>query len=98
MTPRTEVVALPNTAPVREARNLMIESRHSRLPVYRDHIDNVEGIIYVRDLLPSLATGKADSPIGPFIRQVYLVPETKTVAKLLRALQKAHAYQAMAIA
>ncbi len=97
MTPRTEVVALPNTATVREARNLMIESRHSRLPVYRDHIDNVEGIIYVRDLLPSLATGKADSPIGPFIRQVYLVPETKPVAKLLREMQKAHAYLAMVI-
>src|SRR6266513_2111949 len=60
MTPRTEIVALPKTATVREVRNLMIESRHSRLPVYRDQIDNVEGIIYVRDLLPSLATGKAD--------------------------------------
>ncbi len=97
MTPRTEIVALPKTATVREARNLMIESRHSRLPVYRDQIDNVEGIIYVRDLLPSLATGKADSPIAPFIRQVYLVPETKPVAKLLRDMQKAHAYLAMVI-
>src|SRR5437879_6537214 len=97
MTPRTEIVGLPKTATVREARNLMIESRHSRLPVYRDQIDNVEGIIYVRDLLPSLATGKADSPIAPFIRQVYLVPETKPVAKLLRDMQKAHAYLAMVI-
>src|ERR1051326_8072933 len=97
MTPRTEIVALPNTATVREARNLMIESRHSRLPVYRDQIDNVEGIINVRDLLPSLATGKADSPIASFIRQVYLVPETKPVAKLLREMQKAHAYLAMVI-
>src|SRR5947209_8899591 len=97
MTPRTEIVALSNNATVREARNLMIESRHSRLPVYRDQIDNVEGIIYVRDLLPSLATGKADSPIAPFIRQVYLVPETKPVAKLLQDMQKAHAYLAMVI-
>jgi len=97
MTPRTEIVGLPKTATVREARNLMIESRHSRLPVYRDQIDNVDGIIYVRDLLPSLATGKADSPIAPFIRQVYLVPETKPVAKLLRDMQKAHAYLAMVI-
>src|SRR5256886_5428142 len=97
MTPRTEIVALSNTATVREARNVIIDSRHSRLPVYRDQIDNVEGIIYVRDLLPSLATGKADSPIAPFIRQVYLVPETKPVAKLLRDMQKAHAYLAMVI-
>ena len=97
MTPRTEIVALPKSATVREARNMIIESRHSRLPVYRDQIDNVEGIIYVRDLLPSLSMGKADSPIGPFIRPVYFVPETKPVAKLLREMQKAHAYLAMVV-
>jgi magnesium and cobalt exporter, CNNM family len=97
MTPRTEIVALVNTATVREARNLIIESRHSRLPVYREQIDNVEGIIYVRDLLPSLSLGKADSPVIPFVRPVYFVPETKPVAKLLREMQKAHAYLAMVI-
>ena len=97
MTPRTEIAALPKSATVREARNMIIESRHSRLPVYRDQIDNVEGIIYVRDVLPSLSMGKADSPIGPFIRPVYFVPETKPVAKLLREMQKAHAYLAMVV-
>jgi magnesium and cobalt exporter, CNNM family len=97
MTPRTEIVSLPHTATVREVRNLIIESKHSRLPVYREQIDNVEGIIYVRDLLPSLATGKADSPIASFIRPVYFVPETKPVAKLLREMQKAHAYLAMVV-
>jgi putative hemolysin len=97
MTPRTEIVGLPHTATVREVRDLMIESRHSRLPVYRDQIDNVEGMIYVRDLLPSLAMAKADSSIAPFIRAVYFVPETKPVAKLLREMQKAHAYLAMVV-
>lgn len=97
MTPRTEIVALPNTASVREARNIIIESRHSRLPVYRDQIDNVEGIIYVRDLLPSLSMGTADSPISSFVRPVYFVPETKPVAKLLREMQKANAYLAMVV-
>ena len=97
MTPRTEIVALPKRATVREARNVIIESRHSRLPVYRDQIENIEGIIYVRDLLPSLSMGKADSPIAPFIRPVYFVPETKPVAKLLREMQKAHAYLAVVI-
>ena len=97
MTPRTEIVALPKSATVREVRDLIIESRHSRLPVYRDQIDNVEGIIYVRDLLPSLSLGKADSSIEPYIRPVYFVPETKPVAKLLREMQKAHAYLAMVV-
>lgn len=97
MTPRTEIVALPNTATVRQARDLMIESRHSRLPVYRDQIENVEGIVYVRDLLPSLSLGKADSPITPFIRDVYFIPETKPVAKQLQEMQKAHAYLSIVI-
>jgi putative hemolysin len=97
MTPRTEIVALPKTATVRDARNLIIESKHSRLPVYRDQIENVEGMIYVRDLLQSLAAGKADSPITPFIRPVYFVPETKPVAKLLEEMQKAHVYLSMVI-
>src|ERR1043166_5980768 len=97
MTPRTEIVALPKTATVREARNIIIESRHSRLPVYREQIDNIEGIIYVRDLLPSLSMGKADSPISPFIRPVFFIPETKPVAKLLREMQREHQYLAMVV-
>jgi CBS domain containing-hemolysin-like protein len=97
MTPRTEIVGLPNTATVRQARDMMIESRHSRLPVYRDQIDNIEGIVYVRDLLPSLSLGKADASITPFIRAVYFVPETKPVAKQLEEMQKARAYMSIVI-
>jgi putative hemolysin len=97
MTPRTEIVALPNTATVRQARDMIIESRHSRLPVYREQIDNIEGIVYVRDLLPSLSLGKADSPITTFIRPVYFVPETKPVAKQLQEMQKARAYMSIVI-
>ncbi|MGZ8847161.1 MAG: CNNM domain-containing protein, partial [Pyrinomonadaceae bacterium] len=90
MTPRTEMVALPKDATVRDARTLIIESKHSRLPVYREQIDNVEGIIYLRDLLPSLSMGKADAPIASFMRPYYAVPETKPVDELLREMQKAH--------
>jgi putative hemolysin len=97
MTPRTEIAALPKSATVRDARQIIIESRHSRLPVYGDQIDNVEGMIYLRDLLPSLSMGKADSPIDEFIRPFYAVPETKPVDELLREMQKAHVYMAIVI-
>lgn len=97
MTPRTEIAALAKDATVRDARTLIIESRHSRLPVYRDQIDNIEGIIYLRDLLPSLSMGKADAPIAPFMRPYYAVPETKPVDELLREMQKAHVYMAIVI-
>jgi putative hemolysin len=97
MTPRTEIAALPVTATVREALNLIIESKYSRLPVYREQIDNVEGIIYVRDLLQCWPEGREDEKINSFLRPVYFVPETKPVAELLEEMQKAHVQLAMVI-
>src|SRR6266850_1469594 len=90
MTPRPDIVAVPAGATVREARDVMIESKYSRLPVYRDQIDNVEGLIYVRDLLALWVDNKEDGPIASLVRPVYFVPETKPVAELLEEMQKAH--------
>ena len=97
MTPRPDIVAVPITATVREARDVILESKYSRLPVYRDQIDNVEGMIYVRDLLLSWAEGREEENIQPLIRSVYFVPETKPVAELLEEMQKAHVQLAMVI-
>jgi CBS domain containing-hemolysin-like protein len=97
MAPRPDIVAVPVTATVREARDVILESKYSRLPVYRDQIDNVEGMIYVRDLLLSWAEGREDENIKPLIRSVYFVPETKPVAELLEEMQKAHVQLAMVI-
>jgi len=97
MTPRPDIVALPLNATVREARDAILESKYSRLPVYRDQMDNVEGIIYVRDLLQRWAEGKEDHRITALIRPVYFVPETKPVDKLLEEMQKAHVQLAMVI-
>lgn len=97
MTPRPDIVAVPATSTVREARDVMIESKYSRLPVYRDQIDNVEGLIYVRDLLEHWAEGDEDGPITSMVRDVYFIPETKPVAELLEEMQKAHVQLSMVI-
>jgi putative hemolysin len=97
MTPRPDIVALPTTASVREARDVIIESKYSRLPVYRDQIDNVEGFIYVRDLLQCWAEGQEPESIASLVRPVYFVPETKAVADLLEEMQKAHVQLSMVI-
>ena len=97
MTPRPEIVAVSEKATICEARDIILESKYSRLPVYRDQIDNVEGIIYVRDLLQCWSDGSEDQNIRPLIRQVYFVPETKPVAELLEEMQKAHVQLAMVI-
>ena len=97
MTPRPDIVGVPDTATIREARDVILDSKYSRLPVYRDQIDNVEGIIYVRDLLQCWAEGSENESIRPLIRSVYFVPETKPVAELLEEMQKAHVQLAMVI-
>jgi len=97
MTPRPDIVAVAAGATVREARDVMIESKYSRLPVYRDQIDNVEGLIYVRDLLELWAENNENGSISTLVRPVYFVPETKPVAELLEEMQKAHVQLSMVV-
>ena len=97
MTPRTDIVALPLSATVREARDVMEESKYSRLPVYREQIEDVVGIIYVRDLLSYWAEAREDEGIEPLLRPAYFVPETKSVDELLEEMQKSHVQLALVI-
>ena len=100
MTPRTEIEALPLESTVREVRDRIIESKYSRLPVYREQIDNIEGMIYVRDLLQFWAENKEEITIenSPnLIRPVKFVPETKPVAELLKEMQTARVQMAIIV-
>ncbi len=97
MTPRTEIVALPIDATVRQARDTIIAEKFSRLPVYRDSIDNIEGLIYVRDLLVSWSEGKEDMPVNEILRDALFVPETKTADELLKSMQSGHVQIAIVI-
>lgn len=97
MTPRTEICAVAIGTTIRDARDLMIEEKYSRLPVYRDSIDNIEGVIYVRDLLQAWADGKEDEPIDDILRDVHFVPETKSASELLKSMQVNHVQIAIVI-
>ncbi len=97
MTPRTEICGIPIGTTVRAARDVMIGEKYSRIPVYRESIDNIEGIIYVRDLLQAWADGREDEPIDGLLRQVFLVPETKSAAELLKTMQVEHVQIAIVI-
>ena len=81
MTHRTDVVALEKGASVAEAASVAVESGFSRLPVYEKNLDNITGVIYVKDLL-TLLTGSErqkslnELPITPYIRPVIYLPES----------------------
>lgn len=87
MTPRTEICALPADATVKQARDTMIEEKYSRVPVYRESIDNVEGVVYIRDLLNAWAENKEEQKISSILRPAFFVPETKPLKELLKEMQ-----------
>ena len=97
MTPRTEICGLPINSTIKQARDLIIEEKYSRLPVYRDSIDNVEGVIYVRDLMHAWAEGRESEPVASVLRDAYFVPETKSASELLKAMQANHVQLAIVI-
>ncbi|MBK8305207.1 MAG: HlyC/CorC family transporter [Chloracidobacterium sp.] len=97
MTPRTGIVGIAVGTSIKEARDVIIEEKYSRLPVYRDTIDNVEGMIYVRDLLAALATGQKENAVETIMRDAFFVPETKTAADLLKSMQQNHVQIAVVI-
>jgi CBS domain containing-hemolysin-like protein len=98
MTPRPNLVAIEARATLEEVRDLMIESKYSRLPVYREQLDDIFGIIYVRDLLNYWASGETTKRAGEIARrQLYEVPETKLIDELLREMQKAKVQMALVI-
>ncbi len=87
MTPRTDIVALAADAPVRDARREMLRSWHSRLPVYRGNLDNVVGVLDVRDVLKAADEGAEAEPVASFLRPAFFVPETQSTADLLAQLR-----------
>jgi len=97
MTPRTEICAIPIESTIVNARDLIVEEKYSRLPVYRETIDNVEGVIYVRDLLQAWSDGKEGDPITSILRDPFFVPETKTASELLKSMQQEHVQIAIVI-
>ncbi|HYM68887.1 MAG TPA: hemolysin family protein [bacterium] len=86
--PRIDIVGVPASATIDEALGLMIESGHSRLPVYEGSADHIVGVVYVRDLLAPLRQGKHDQPVLDVRRPAFFVPETKKVDELFREMQR----------
>lgn len=87
MTPRPDVVAIAASAPVSALRRLMGDTKYSRIAVYGKDLDDVQGIVEVRDLLDFQGDAE-DATVGSLVRPAHLVPETKRIADLLREMQR----------
>ena len=87
MTSRQDIVDLDFRTPFPEVLKCIVENNYSRIPVYQNSIDNVRGILYIKDLLPHLSK-PATFRWQSLIRPPYFVPETKKIDDLLREFQE----------
>jgi putative hemolysin len=96
MVPRPRLFALDADTPPGEVGSLIVESGFSRIPVYERSIDNVVGVVYVKDAL-RLLEKRQPVVIRKILHPVHLVPETKKVGELLKELQKRRSHMAVVV-
>ena len=95
--PRPDVVALPEQATIADALVVLREQEYARVPVYEDNLDHITGVLYVKDLLQSVAMGKTDQPIRPLLRKPLFVPETMNAADFIKTAQRMHMHLAIVV-
>jgi putative hemolysin len=97
MTPRTDIEGIEVNMDLPAIRSFIIESGHSRIPVYEENLDHIVGILYVKDLIPHLGEEVNDFQLRPLLRQPIVVPESKPVRELLADFQRSEVHMAMVI-
>jgi len=97
MIPRIQIVAVHRDATQEEILNEIIESGHSRIPVYHENVDHIIGILNAKDLLPFWLDGSREFSIEQVCREPYFVPETKKIKDLLNELRSRKSHLAIVV-
>ncbi|HEX6309953.1 MAG TPA: hemolysin family protein [Longimicrobiales bacterium] len=100
MTPRRDIIALPVTATLAETLALVADEGHSRIPVYRESIDDITGVLLVKDLLTHITRAGADETafdLARLAREPYFVPDTKRIGELLPELRTKSVHMAIVL-
>ncbi len=97
MVPRIDMVALEVHTDLPTALDTFIRTGFSRLPVYRDSIDQIIGLLYAKDLLPIWRERRQVESLEPLLRQPYFVPEAKKVSELLTEMQARRIHMAIVV-
>ena len=87
MTPRTQIIAVDIHSNIEKLLHLILSKRHTRIPVFRDDLDNIEGIIHERDVLRMLQRSEKPDNLRSLVKPVNFVPETKPVDDLLQEMK-----------
>jgi CBS domain containing-hemolysin-like protein len=88
MTPRTQIVAMDISSSIDDLVQMITGKRRTRIPVYRDELDNIEGVVHERDVLRAVHKGEKPDSLRSLIKPVLFVPETKPVDDLLQEMKE----------
>ncbi len=98
MVPRTEMITLASGTPLRKALGLFLKSGYSRVPVVGESVDDVLGVLYLKDVVRRMYTmGDQDEPVDGLLRRPVYVPESKPVDDLLHDMQAGASHMAMVV-
>jgi len=97
MVPRTEMVVVEESKSASKALGLALKSGFSRLPVIGESVDDVLGVVYLKDIVQPVQAGRMDLTVGQVMRPATFVPESKHVDELLREMQAARTHMAIVV-
>jgi putative hemolysin len=97
MVPRIDMVCLRSDTGLDEAIEVIQREGHSRVPIYRERVDNVIGVLYAKDLIPHLQRGESLDSLDQLARLPYFVPEGKKIDELLREFQTGRIHMAIVV-
>ncbi|MDP2360497.1 MAG: hemolysin family protein [bacterium] len=97
MVPRIDMICLAHDTGLEEAVDLIRREGHSRIPMYRERVDNVIGVLYAKDLIPFLHQREALPALDQLARLPYFVPEGKKIDELLREFQANRIHMAIVV-
>jgi CBS domain containing-hemolysin-like protein len=98
MVPRTRMVAVDKDAPPEEVLRVVTENPYSRMPVYQDTVDNVVGILLVRDIVQELKKGPVSGiPLERYLKAPFFVPEQMKISRLLKEMQRRKTHLAVVV-
>lgn len=97
MSPRVDIITLEGDSTLADAIHTSSEHGYSRIPVYEETIDNIKGVVYVKDMLPYVESDKLDTQVRDVMREPYFVPESKKVSDFLQEMRQKRVHAAICV-
>jgi len=97
MVPRADIVSVPSTTSFKDLVDVISDAGHSRIPVYGENLDDVLGMVHVKDILPALMSKGEERPLSEYLRPVLFVPPSMRPMDLLGRMKRRRTHMAIVV-